>query len=168
MRQLSPSYLLYTVFLDGLQAGITGQQVDSVSSCNSAAYATELLNKYNPQDGEDFPEMTPTKRFRPVPLTYAVAAGSEIASAITTENSKVTVSSVTSADMDQLFEKIKQYIADFNDTSGVKIEELEARFSQSTKEVQEVRDHLSLTVSSITARVDTLSEEMKTQHAQDF
>jgi hypothetical protein len=154
------------VFINSLQVGITGQQVDSISSCNSAAYATALLNKFNPQDGEDFTETTPVKRFRHIPLTYAAAASVDTTSVTPTDNSKATVSSVTSADLDQLFEKMKQYIAGSTDTPGVNIEELEARFSQSAKEVQEVRDHLTNTVSNITARVETLSEEMKLQHAK--
>jgi hypothetical protein len=87
-----------------------GQQVDSIS-CNSAAYATELLNKYNPQDSDDFPEMTPTKCFRWVPLTYAAATRFVIVSAIKT-------SFVTSADLDHLYKKMKQYIAGSADTSG--------------------------------------------------
>ncbi len=37
--------------------------------------------------------------------------------------------------------------------------------SQSTKEVQAVRDHLSQTVESLTNRVDTLSEEQKNHNA---
>jgi hypothetical protein len=154
------------VFINSLQAGITGQQVDSISSCNSAAYATALLNKFNPQDGDDFTKTTPVKRYRHVPLTYAAAASSDTPSVTPTDNSKATVSSVTSADLDQLFEKMKQYIAGSTDGPGVNIEELETRFSQSVKEVQEVRDNLTNTVSSITARVDTLSEEMKLQHAK--
>jgi hypothetical protein len=31
------------VVIDSLMAKITGQQIESISSCNSAAYATELL-----------------------------------------------------------------------------------------------------------------------------
>ncbi len=50
------------VFVDSLHAGITGQQIDSISSCNSAAYATALLHWYNPQDGEDMETPIPVKR----------------------------------------------------------------------------------------------------------
>lgn len=32
------------VFIDSMPAGLTGQQIDSISSCNSAAYAMELSN----------------------------------------------------------------------------------------------------------------------------
>jgi hypothetical protein len=159
-----PQDYLDKVFIDSLQAGITGQQIDSVSSCNSAAYATELLSKYNPQDGEDLTEMTPTKRFRQVPLTYAAAASVDTTSDVLTTPSNVVASSVTSADLDHLFEKMKTYIAGSTDTSGVNIEELEARISQSTKEVQEVRDQLGKSVSSITARVNSLSDEIKTHN----
>jgi hypothetical protein len=151
------------VFIDSLQAGITGQQIDSISSCNSAAYATELLNKYNPQDGEEVVEVTPKKRIRSVPLTYAAALHADSELDTTAEASKATVSSVTSADLDQLFEKMQKYIATKSDTSAINIEELEAKMSQSTTEVQHIRDQLSNTISSLTSRVDTLSDEMK-QH----
>ncbi len=147
------------VFLESLQAGITGQQVDSVSSCNSAAYATELLNHYNPQDGEELTEVTPKIRFRTVPLTYADALHST--SATTMEASKATVSSVTSADLDQLYEKMKAHIASNSETSAINVDELETRMAQSSKKVQIVQDQLSQMISSLTSRVDTLSEEMK-------
>jgi hypothetical protein len=44
-----PKEFLDRVFIDSLQAGITGQQIDSISSCNSAAYATELLKDTAPK-----------------------------------------------------------------------------------------------------------------------
>jgi hypothetical protein len=81
-------------------------------------------------------------------------------------SSTAAVSSVTSNDLDQLFEKMKKYIAGSTTTSGVNIEELEARFSQSTKEVQEVRDQLGKSVSNITARVNTLADEIKAHNAK--
>jgi hypothetical protein len=137
------------VFIDSLQANITGQQIDSISSCNSAAYATELLNRYNPQDGEEPIEVPQNKRFRQVPLTYAAATATDT-STTNMEASKATVSSVTSADLDHLFEQMKQYIADTPNTSGINIEDLEAKMSASTKEVQLVRDQLSTMISSLT------------------
>ncbi len=106
------------VFVGSMQAGITGQQIDSVSSCNSAAYAMEFLNKYNPQDGDDLP-VTPIKRFRSVPLSYAAATSNDPTTDNPTDTSKATVSSVTSADLDQLFDKMKQYIAGSTATAGV-------------------------------------------------
>ncbi len=154
------------VFVGSMQAGITGQQIDSVSSCNSAAYATELLKQYNPQDGVDLPEVTPTKRFRQVPLSYAAAAGKDITADTPTDTSKATVSSVTSADLDNLFDKMKKYVAGSTNTTGINIEELELRFSKSTQEIQAVREQLSTTVSSLTDRVEVLAAELKTQNAK--
>jgi hypothetical protein len=105
LKSYVPEEFLDGVFIDSLQAGIVGQQIDSISSCNSAAYATELLKQYNPQDGVDLPEVTPTKRFRQVPLSYAAAAGKDITADTPTDTSKATVSSITSADLDNLFDK---------------------------------------------------------------
>lgn len=152
------------VFIDSMQAGIVGQQIDSVSSCNSAAYATEILNKYNPQDGEELADPKPMKRFRPVPLTYAAATTMETVSDMPTEPSKTNSSSVTTTDLDHLFEKMKAYVNEKSTNTGITIEELELKISNSTKEVQAARDQLSETVSSLTARVDTLSEELKLQN----
>jgi hypothetical protein len=152
------------VFIGTLQAGITGQQIDSISSYNSAAYATELLNRYNPQDGEEPIEATPSKKFRQVPLTYAAVTNMDTTSATTTETSKATVSSVTSVDLDHLFEQMKQYVADTPSQSGINIEDLEAKMSASTNEVQLVRDQLSTTISGLTTCVDHLSEELKTHN----
>jgi hypothetical protein len=103
----------------------------------------------------------PVKRFRPVPLSYAAVASMDSTLATATDSSKENVSSVTSADLDSLFEKMKKYIASNSDTSGINIEDLEAKMSQSTQEVQAVRDQLSHTVSSLTTRVDTLAEEVQ-------
>ena len=59
---------------------------------------------------------------------------------------------------------MKAYVADQLPNTGISIEELESRISTSTQEIQAARDQLSTTVNSITARVDTLSDEMKLQH----
>jgi hypothetical protein len=147
------------VFVASLKAGITGQQIDTISSCNSAAYATELLNRFNPQDGDEDEDLVPVKRFRSVPLSYA--AVTNINSNTNTDISKETVSSVTSADLDQLFEKMKQHVAGDIKATGINIDDLEAKMSQSTKEVQAVRDQLSQSVASISNRVDTLAAEVQ-------
>jgi hypothetical protein len=153
------------VFVDSKQAGLTGQQIDSIPSCNSAAYATELLNRYNPQEGDEIESTTPTKRYRQVPLTYAAVTSLDTTSDSPTEASKVSISSVTTADLDQLFDKMKQYVADNTNTSGINISELETKMAQSTKEVQEVRTKLQETVSGIAQRVDTLADELKSQNS---
>jgi hypothetical protein len=151
------------VFVDKLQAGITGQQIDSISSCNSAAYATDLLNRFNPQGGDDEEDLAPVKRFRPVPLSYAAVTNP---STTPTDTSKETVSSVTSADLDQLFEKMKEHVAGDIKASGINIDDLEAKMSQSTKEIQAIRDQLSQTVNSISIRVDTLAEEVQRHNSK--
>ena len=147
------------MFVASIKAGITGQQIDTISSCNSAAYATELLNRFNPQDGDEDEDLVPVKRFRSVPLSYAAVTNTN--SNTNTDISKETVSSVTSADLDQLYEKMKQHVAGDIKATGINIEDLEAKMSQSTKEVQAVRDQLSQSVASISNRVDTLAAEVQ-------
>lgn len=162
---IPPAYQ-QAVFVDSLQASIIGQQIDSVSSCNSAAYATEILNRYNPQDGEELADPKPIKRFRQVPLTYAAATTKDTVSDLPTEPLGTTIPSVSPSDLDHLFEKMKEYVAENSSSKGITIEELELRMSKSTKEVQTARDQLSETVSNIAARVDTLSEEIKHQNSK--
>jgi hypothetical protein len=162
---ISPEYH-DRVFIDSLQAGIIGQQIDSISSCNSAAYAMELLHKYNPQDGEDLEAVTPIKRFRHVPMSYATAAMKDSPTTPATDGSKETVSSVTSADLDNLFDKMKQYIAGNSNPIGINIDELEAKVSQSAHEVQTVREQLCRSVKDLGTRVDNLSEELKLNNSR--
>ncbi len=148
------------VFIESQTAGITGQQIDSISWCNSAAYAAELLDRFNPQDGDEEDTPTTVKRFRPVPLSYAAVTSTDNTTATTTATSQETISTVTPADLDLLFEKMKTYVAGSSDISGINIEELENRMSLSTKEVQTVREQLSSAVSTLTTCGDNLTEEV--------
>ncbi len=113
------------VLVASLHAGIMGQQIDSVSSCNSAAYATALLHRYNPQDGEKMEPPTPVKRFRQIPFCYAAVTTTD--SAVTAmDTSKETVSSITSEGLDHLFKKMKKHADGNSTTTGINIEDLEA------------------------------------------
>jgi len=49
------------VFLEGKQAGLTSQQVDSIQSSHSTSYAMRLLDALNPQDGEEVEIEIPPK-----------------------------------------------------------------------------------------------------------
>ncbi len=61
---------------------------------------------------------------------------------------------------------MKKYVAGNIDTSGLNIGDLEAKMSQSTKEVQEVQDQLSSTVANLTTWVDSLAEELKRHNSK--
>jgi len=161
---ISPAYH-DQVFIPSLTAGITGQQIDSVPSCNSAAYATDLLNRYNPQDGEEEEVPQPTKRFRQVPLSYAAATANDDIPEVQTNSSKATISSITSADLDQLYEKMKKYVGN-TAPSDLNIEDLESRMATSSREILEMRNQLTESVTGITARVDLLSKDIKTHTTQ--
>jgi FtsZ-binding cell division protein ZapB len=93
-------------------------------------------------------------------MTYAAATAPAATLDSQTISSKATISSITSADLEQLYEKMKVYIGTTT-PSEINIDELETRMAKSTKEIQEVRDQLDNTVASITARVDTLSADIK-------
>ncbi len=49
------------VFLPGSKPLISGQRVDSISSCNYSSYASKLLGSFNPQDDNQV-ELSPHKK----------------------------------------------------------------------------------------------------------
>lgn len=153
------------VFLPGAQAGVTGQQVDSVSSCNCSSYASELLNLYNPQDGEDeIPQ--PTKRFRPIPMTYA-AVTTQTAQTGQTKNSitPTSISSLTNEDINQLYDRMKHHLdPSLGQSITLTAEELEQKISQSNLEIQEVKQQLQQTVQDLTGQVSNLAVEINRQN----
>lgn len=60
-------------------------------------------------------------------MTHAAAATKNANSDPPTDASKATVSTITFADLDQLFDKMKTYVADAPGNRGINIEELEAK-----------------------------------------
>lgn len=89
LTQLSAIHSILTASFTSM-VGITGQNIDSISSCNSTAYATELLKLYNPQDGKDPEEPKPpiVLLTDPADLCYSATAGESSETAM--ETSKVT------------------------------------------------------------------------------
>lgn len=158
------------VFVGATRATITGRQLDSISSCNYSAYADSLLSTFNPQDGEVKEIQPPHKRVRPVPLSYAAATRSEEATvnemASQSPTMTVSMSSLTSDDINELYEKMKHHItASHGENPSVRIEELEHQFQISTKEIHDLREHLDQQVSSIATRVDNLAADINKQNA---
>jgi hypothetical protein len=153
------------VFINSLQVTITGQQIDSISSCNSAAYATTLLMKYNPQDGTEDEDIQPPKRYKPVPLTYADAISHNIDASTTAVPTPTHLPSITQTDLDNLYDQMKQFVSDHSH-GGIQTAELEDKISRSTQEIQSVRDQLQHTIQGISTKVTTLANDMVTQTAK--
>jgi hypothetical protein len=153
------------VFINSLQVTITGQQIDSISSCNSAAYATTLLMKYNPQDGTEDEDIQPPKRYKPVPLTYADAISHNIEASTTAVPTPTHLPSITQTDLDNLYDQMKQFVSDHSH-GGIQTAELEDKISRSTQEIQSVRDQLQHTIQGISTKVTTLANDMVTQTAK--
>jgi hypothetical protein len=109
MSNIAPEYQ-DRVFVKGARAGLTGQQIDSVSSCNCSSYASELLNLYNPQGGEEETVHPTAKRFRPVPMTYAAATNPITTAPTTAPTLSTSLSSLTEDDINQLYEKMKHHV----------------------------------------------------------
>ncbi len=105
----------------------------------------------------------PPKRFCQVPLSYAAATANDDPPEVQTNSS--TISSITSVDLDQLYEKMKKYVGN-TAPSDLNIEDLESRMATSSREIQEIRNQLTELVTGITARVDLLSEDIKTHTTQ--
>jgi hypothetical protein len=121
------------VFIEGLEAGMTGGQRDMIHSCNSSNNASELLILYYPQDGE-VDSCSPTqKRFCPTVLSFATsvkssgktasASSSDVPHSVTQQSTSV--SSLTDADLDRLYDRLKHPVVSTNPSSqGISVEEI--------------------------------------------
>jgi hypothetical protein len=155
------------VFLPDTRVGITGQRIDSISSCNYSSFASQLLSTFNPQDGEQMENPSPSKRYRPVPLSYAAVVAPELstAGAVTTATVATSLSALTSSDIDQLYEKMKHNISkEYGDNPTIKIDELERQVNISSQEIKLVKQTLDESVNTITARVDDLTTTIHKQN----
>jgi len=112
------------VFVEGKQVVLTSGYRDTVNSCNSSNYASELLHLYNPQDGEPAEIEPPVpKRFRPAIITYSMAvqqlAPATMVPSQTNTNTCTSISSITEAELDSLYERLKHKISsESGDTLG--------------------------------------------------
>jgi hypothetical protein len=150
-----------SVFVGNLPAGITGQQIDSTSSCNCSANADELLSLYNPQEGEAEP--TTTKRFRTA-MTYSTA----VSQPITTDTSATgtaSMSSITTNDLDQLYERLKHHIGDDATSQGSSVADLEKQVTQSSQDIQLLRQDMHQTVAQLSTRLDQMHSDMCKQNS---
>jgi hypothetical protein len=143
-----------------------GQQIDSISSCNYSTFANQLLDTFNPQDGEAPDSASTPKRFRQVPLSYAAAVSepndTRTPTPLTTTTS---ISSLTSNDIDCLYERMKHHICtDYGDKPSVNIEELENQVKLSSQEVKVVRQQLEETFQALSSRVDDIAMSINRQN----
>jgi hypothetical protein len=162
------------VFVPKARAGITGQQIDSISSCNYSNYASQLLESFNPQDGET--QAAPVqKRARQIPLSYAAAITTpteEATSSPSKLTTTTTMSSLTSTDIDLLYEKMKHHISsDYGDSPAIKIEDLEIQVKNSSQEIKNITNQLEDTVKTMSlamqqqnTRVDNLALSIDKQN----
>jgi hypothetical protein len=126
------------------------------------------LESFNPQDGENI-EVSLPKRVRPAPLSYVAA--------VTPETDKVnkptpliptatTVSSLTSPDIDLLYEKMKHHISsDYGDYPTVKIDDLETQVKTSSQEIKIITKQLEDTVSTMSLAIQQ-QNSLGTVHRQ--
>ncbi len=154
------------VFVSGARAGLTGQQIDSVSSCNCSSYASELLDLYNPQDGEDDTSQ-PVKRFRPVPMSYAAAANPDTnVEQPLHPTPSTSISSLTNEDINQLYERMKHHVeSKVGQATTLSTAELQQQVSQSNLEINAVKQQLQQTVQDISGQVDQLTTEISKQNS---
>ncbi len=130
------------VFVNNARAMITGRQIDSISSCNYSSYTDRLLSNFNPQEGEDGTTQVTSKCSRLTLITYA-AALQQGPDQNTLPNLLTSISSISSTEIDQLYDKMKHHIKDaFGDNPSVKTEELEEQYKLSTQEIQGIKDQL--------------------------
>lgn len=158
------------VFVDNLEAGLTGSQRDTIQSCNSSQQANELISLYNPQDAEVQPTES-TKRFRPTVISYAAVATSSVDSSQDTTSQTTTqqvmnISSLTDQDLDQLYERLKHHINIVDDTSpGITTEEMERMVTESNNTILQVREEMRTSVADLKADVANIGAQVKKQNA---
>lgn len=161
------------VFVGTSPAGLTGQQIDSTSSCNCSANADELIHLYNPQEGDIQPTMQ--KRFRATPMTYSSVASSQPppTSEATqppppqaTANSTGSISSLTSTELDQLYERLKHHIdKDTTTSQGISASEMEQHVKKSNQDIQIMRQYMNDSITQLSTRLDQMHSDINKQNA---
>lgn len=159
------------VFIDNLEAGLTGSHRDTIHSCNSSHYANELLQTYNPQDAEIEPANQSQKRFRPTVISYAaVASGTDTTNTQLTAQSpalRTAVSSITTEELDLLYERLKHHVnptSDPNAVPGVSSDELDKVVQESNQNIQQIRDEMRQSVAVLTSNVEKLELAVRKQN----
>lgn len=164
------------VFIGNQEAGLTSMHRDTVQSCNSSHYANELLQIYNPQDPEgEQPDQT-NKRFRPSVISYAAAVSSSTPvdlqpstlSQTTSQgpNTQVrtAVSSLTTEELDQLYERLKHHTGVTDDSHGVSSDDLEKAVEESNKTIMQVREEMRLSVEELSTNVAKIEKAVLKQN----
>lgn len=155
------------VFVDGLEAGLTSGHRDTIQSCNSSLYASELLQLYNPQDTEVEVMDIPQKRFKPTIISYAAAAAASVGrlqplaqstAAVTTSQGSTqqssNISSLTDHDLDQLYERMKQHVVVTDSQSqGISTEELERMVAEPNNQINQVKEEMRASVTELSNQV---------------
>jgi len=132
--------------VDNLEANMTSGHRDTIQSCNSSHNASELLQLYNPQNGETGPPATDSqKRFRPTVISYAaVVSGTPVVpvvpSSTPSTQGSTSISSLMDSDLDQLYERLKHHVEVVDDSSPrISVEEMEKILQQSNKNISQVQ-----------------------------
>lgn len=160
------------VFVDNLEANMTSGHRDTIQSCNSSHNASELLQLYNPQNGETGPPATDSqKRFRPTVISYAaVVSGTPVVpvvpSSTPSTQGSTSISSLMDSDLDQLYERLKHHVEVVDDSSPrISVEEMEKIVQQSNKNISQVQQEMRDSVAQLATSVDHNNIAMKKQNA---
>lgn len=160
-----------SVFIGDLEVCMTGAQRDTIHSCNSSQQATELLNLYNPQDGEEDSHPSNQKRFRPVVLSYASAISSNSVSMVSAAASAPSSAqpsspiSLTDSDQDKLYERLKDRVVGSGNTkTGISAEELETIVRTSNENITQVRQEMKESVAHLSSQVVSINLSVKKQN----
>jgi len=75
------------------------------------------------------------------------------------------VSSLTDHDLDQLYERLKHHVALGDDASpGISAEDMERMVKESNNSIQQVRDEMSTSVTTLTEEITKIGEQVKRQN----
>jgi hypothetical protein len=159
LNGIPPAYHSSVFILDGLPS-ISAPQADTLSSCNYASYASELLQSFNPQGSDD--DLPTTKRFQPTSITYSSAlTGSS------PQEATITTSSLTSHEIDRLYDMLSaRFSTTLTPQPQVDISTLEHQVSTTSAEIQLVEQDFAQSIASVATSVSNLTTKVDSQYSE--
>ncbi len=155
------------VFLPSARVALMSRQNNTISSCNYSSFANDLISTYTSHT-LDNDTTSPPKRPRVVHLSYSAAVSTVSVTTPSTPKPTIahsTVSSLTTQDLDALFERMKPYIRSEASSSNITIEELEDKMKHSHAEVLSIHEGLNTSIQDLSLRLETISSRMERQNS---
>jgi hypothetical protein len=144
------------VFLPGSKPLISGQRVDSISSCNYSSYASKLLGSFNPQDDNQVELPPHKKRFRQPQLSYATAVTDPVSTRL------LAPAQIMPGHFDEVYSSLCQKLKD-DLSPQLDILELEHQVEQTSTEITSIRASFEDQLAGVKQSVDQLAMQVDNQ-----